>query len=119
MTVYMVTMLCLTIAFNVSVAEDLILNDLFPVDRVLDVQITVDRKDWDTIRFQSRNFKRNECYSLSIRPILMLELASQLMDLSSHRLEFAKKGSLVLKIHTAHRLKSSLIISIKKVELEV
>jgi ankyrin repeat protein/spore coat protein CotH len=33
----------------------LTLDDLFPRDHVLDVQITVDPKDWDTIRFQSRN----------------------------------------------------------------
>ena len=69
MTVYMVTMLCLTIAFNVSVAEDLILNDLFPVDRVLDVQITVDRKDWDTIRFQSRNFETEFQEKRMLQPI--------------------------------------------------
>ena len=31
-------------------------DDIFPADRVLDVQITVDPKDWDTIRYQSRNF---------------------------------------------------------------
>ena len=29
--------------------------DLFPTDDVLDVQITVDEQDWDTIRYQSRN----------------------------------------------------------------
>ena len=31
------------------------LDKLFPTDRVLDVQITVAKEDWDTIRFQSRN----------------------------------------------------------------
>jgi len=35
--------------------EELTLDDIFPRDRVLDVQITVAEKDWDTIRFQSRN----------------------------------------------------------------
>jgi ankyrin repeat protein len=29
--------------------------DLFPTASVLDVQITLDKQDWDTIRFQSRN----------------------------------------------------------------
>ena len=35
---------------------ELKVGDLFPYDRVLDVQITVDSEDWDTIRYQSRNF---------------------------------------------------------------
>ncbi|MDP6747726.1 MAG: CotH kinase family protein [Candidatus Poribacteria bacterium] len=35
---------------------ELKVDDLFPYDRVLDVQITVDSEDWDTIRYQSRNF---------------------------------------------------------------
>ena len=36
-------------------AQDLTLDGLFPADRVLDVQITLDQQDWDTIRRQSRN----------------------------------------------------------------
>ena len=36
--------------------KELTIDDIFPADRVLDVQITVDPKDWDTIRFQSRDF---------------------------------------------------------------
>ncbi len=41
---------------NGVLAKELTLNDIFPTDRVLDVQITVADKDWDTIRYQSRNF---------------------------------------------------------------
>ena len=41
---------------NFLEARELISDDIFPIDRVLDVQITVDAKDWDTIRYQSRNF---------------------------------------------------------------
>lgn len=37
-------------------AVDLTLDAIFPADRVLDVQITVAPGDWDTIRYQSRNF---------------------------------------------------------------
>jgi len=36
--------------------KKLVADDIFPADRVLDIQITVDPKDWDTIRFQSRDF---------------------------------------------------------------
>ena len=28
------------------------LDDLFPTDRLLDIQISLANKDWDTIRFQ-------------------------------------------------------------------
>ncbi len=42
---------------TVSAAEkQLTLDELFPTDRVLDVQITLAEKDWDRIRRQSRNF---------------------------------------------------------------
>ncbi|MBT3841919.1 MAG: hypothetical protein HOF61_07030, partial [Verrucomicrobia bacterium] len=43
---------------TVGLAADkkLTLGELFPVSRVLDVQITVTEKDWDKIRQQSRNF---------------------------------------------------------------
>ena len=37
-------------------AEKLTLDDIFPTDRVLDVQITVADEDWDTIRYQTRDF---------------------------------------------------------------
>lgn len=30
------------------------LDDIFPTDRVLDIQITVEKEDWDTIRYQTR-----------------------------------------------------------------
>ena len=45
----------MSMAKNNSQGE-LKVDDLFPYDRVLDVQITVDSEDWDTIRYQSRNF---------------------------------------------------------------
>ena len=31
-------------------------DDIFPRDRVLEVDITLADKDWDTLRYQSRNF---------------------------------------------------------------
>ena len=35
--------------------EELTLDEIFPTDRVIDVQITLTEEDWDTIRHQSRN----------------------------------------------------------------
>ena len=37
-------------------AEALTLDDVFPSDRVVNVEITVAEEDWDTIRLQSRSF---------------------------------------------------------------
>ena len=38
------------------VQKKLTLDDIFPTDRVIDVQITVSQRDWDTIRYQGRDF---------------------------------------------------------------
>lgn len=50
-------------------ADELQLNDLFPDDRVLDVRITVDPEDWDTIRFQIRNVRTALQEQRKFRPI--------------------------------------------------
>lgn len=48
---------CRPVAAETAAAPvQLKLDDLFPTDRVLDVQITLDKDDWDMIRNQSRNF---------------------------------------------------------------
>ena len=41
---------------NIVIATTLTLDDIFPTDRVLDIQISVAEKDWDTIRHQTRTF---------------------------------------------------------------
>ena len=50
-------------------ARELTSDDVFPIDRVLEVQITVAEKDWDTIRYQSRNFMPTLHESRKFRPI--------------------------------------------------
>lgn len=47
---------CLGVAVHDSSAKELRLDDVFPTDRVIDVQITVSQRDWDTIRYQGRDF---------------------------------------------------------------
>ena len=47
---------CVWIFASPAIAAELTLDDIFPTDRVLDVQITVAEEDWDTIRHQSRTF---------------------------------------------------------------
>jgi len=56
-------------ALNVLAARELTLDDIFPTDRVLDVQITVDEEDWDTIRYQSRNFVSALHESRKVKPM--------------------------------------------------
>lgn len=51
-----VTVLCCWAVANSVSAKELTLDDIFPTDRVLDVQITIADEDWDTIRHQSRDF---------------------------------------------------------------
>ncbi len=51
------TALCFWVAVNSSASGALTLDDLLPMDRVLDVQITVAGKDWDVIRHQGRDFR--------------------------------------------------------------
>ena len=51
------TLFCFWIAVNGVATAGLALDDLFPTDRVLDVQISVADKDWDTIRHQGRDFQ--------------------------------------------------------------
>ncbi len=50
------TLLCLGIATYNGQAKELTMDDIFPTDRVLDIQITVSEQDWNKIRFQTRHF---------------------------------------------------------------
>ena len=48
--------ICIAAVIGIAAIKDVTTFELFPTDRVLDVQITVAEKDWNKIRFQSRNF---------------------------------------------------------------
>ncbi|RKU17885.1 hypothetical protein C6500_14875 [Candidatus Poribacteria bacterium] len=61
--------LCLGIAAHDSIAKKLTLDDIFPTDRVIDVQITVSQQDWDTIRYQSRDFMKALGASRQFKPM--------------------------------------------------
>ena len=49
--------LTITVYAGDKTNKTLAIDDIFPSDRVLEVKITVDLKDWDTIRRQSRDFE--------------------------------------------------------------
>lgn len=61
--------LCLGIAVHNGTANELTLDDIFPTDRVIDVQITVSQRDWDTIRYQSRDFRTALGASRQFKPM--------------------------------------------------
>jgi ankyrin repeat protein len=52
-----ITAFCLTgsTCFQEATAQTQTLDDLFPTDRLVRVDITLDEEDWDEIRFQTRN----------------------------------------------------------------
>lgn len=63
------TILCMGIAvYNVN-AKEITLDDIFPTDRVLDIQITVSEQDWNKIRFQTRHFHEVLNASRQFKPV--------------------------------------------------
>lgn len=56
------------IAHNTS-AKELTLDEIFPTDRIIDVQITLPQQDWDTIRYQSRDIRTALSASRQFQPM--------------------------------------------------
>ena len=94
----LVTVLCLMVAHNILVAKELTLDDVFPTDRVLDVQITIDEKDWDTIRYQSRNFfealQESRKYGSTDSPYTYVEASVSIDGVEFPQVGIRKKGFL-------------------------
>ena len=98
----LVVALLVLVVLIVSVyAEDekdkkLTVDDIFPSDRVLDVQITVDPKDWDTIRFQSRNFsealQESRQYAPVDHPYTYIEASISIDGVKFPQVGIRKKG---------------------------
>ncbi len=61
--------LCVAAVIGIAVINDSTAVDLFPSDRVLDVQITVAEEDWNRIRVQSRNFLEALQESRKFKPV--------------------------------------------------
>ena len=61
--------LCFGIAAQHTNAKELTLDDIFPTDRVIDVQITLPQQDWDTIRYQSRDIRTALGASRQFKPM--------------------------------------------------
>jgi len=94
----LVTVLCLMVAHNILVAKELTLDDVFPTDRVLDIQITIDERDWDTIRYQSRNFfealQESRKYAPTDHPYTYVEASVNIDGIEFPQVGIRKKGFL-------------------------
>ena len=115
------TVLCLGVAAH-SNAKELTLDDIFPTDRVIDVQITVSDKDWDTIRYQSRNFMSALNESRQFAPIehpyTYVEASVSIDGVVFPKVGIRKKGFIDSQSNTRPSLKIKLNHIDKEAEIE-
>ena len=102
------TILCFGIAAH-SGAKELTLDDIFPTDRVIDVQITVSQRDWDTIRYQSRDFMTALGASRQFKPMenpyTYVEASVSIDGVVFPKVGLRKKGFIGSQSHTRPSLK--------------
>ena len=86
--------------------------DIFPAERVVDIQITVAEEDWDTIRYQSRNFftalHENRRLEPPERPYTYVEASVTIDGVVFPRVGIRKKGFLGSLSETRPSLKIKL-----------
>ena len=120
-TICWVTVLCLGVAIHSS-AKELTLDDIFPTDRVIDVQITVSEQDWNTIRYQSRNFMSALNESRQFKPIehpyTYVEASVSIDGVVFPKAGIRKKGFIGSQSNTRPSLKIKLNHIDKQAEIE-
>ncbi len=108
-TLCIATFLCLGIAAHNSSAKKLTLDDIFPTDRVIDVQITVSQRDWDTIRYQSRDFvsalNEKRQFGPLDHPYTYVEASVSIDGVVFPKVGLRKKGFIGSQSHTRPSLK--------------
>ena len=111
-TVGIAIILCLGIALHNANAKKLKLDDIFPSDRIVDVQITVPQKDWDTIRYQSRDFRTALGASRQFKPMespfTYVEASVTIDGVVFPKVGLRKKGFIGSLSHTRPSLKIKL-----------
>ena len=111
-TACLATLLCLGVAIHSSGAKELTLDDIFPTDRVIDVQITVPKQDWDTIRYQSRDFMTALGASRQFKPMespyTYVEASVSIDGVVFPKVGLRKKGFIGSLSHTRPSLKIKL-----------
>lgn len=115
------TVLCFGAAAH-SDAKELTLDDIFPTDRVVDVQITVSEKDWNTIRYQSRDFmtalNEKRQFGPLDHPYTYVEASVSIDGVVFPEVGIRKKGFIGSQSHTRPSLKIKLNHIDKKTEIE-
>ena len=109
--------LTITVYAGDKTNKTLTIDDIFPSDRVLEVKITVDPKDWDTIRKQSQDFEtaladRRQYHPID-SPYTYVEATVSIDGVVFPRVAIRKKGflgslnssrpSLKVKLNHAHK----------------
>ena len=96
--------------------------DIFPADRVVDIQITVAEEDWDRLRYQSRNFftalHENRRLEPPERPYTYVEASVTIDGVVFPRVGIRKKGFLGSLSETRPSLKIKLNYIDKDAELD-
>ena len=95
-----------------SSAKELTLDDIFPTDQVIDVQITVSEKDWNTIRYQSRDFvsalNEKRQFGPLDHPYTYVEASVRINGVVFPKVGIRKKGFIGSQSHTRPSLKIKL-----------
>ncbi len=111
-TMCLAIILCFGIASHNITAKELILDDIFPTDRIVDVQITVSQQDWDTIRFQSRDFmaalSASRQFAPMESPFTYVEASVSIDGVVFPKVGLRKKGFIGSLSHTRPSLKIKL-----------
>ena len=121
-TLWVATFLCLGTAVHNSKAKELTLDDIFPSDRVIDVQITVSQRDWDTIRYQSRNFfealNEGRQFTPPEHPYTYVEASVSIDGVMFPKVGIRKKGFIGSQSNTRPSLKIKLNHIDKQADIE-
>lgn len=111
-TIYSAIILCIGLASHNTCAKELTLNDIFPTNRVIDVQITVSQQEWDTIRYQSRDFRTalgaSRQFAPMERPYTYVEASVSIDGVVFPKVGLRKKGFIGSLSHTRPSLKIKL-----------
>lgn len=107
--------------FNIK-ANELTTEDIFPTDRVLDVQITISEENWNTLRHQSRNFqdvlKPSRQFEPPEHPYTYVEASVSIDGVEFPKVGIRKKGFIGSQSHTRPSLKIKLNEFDKKGEID-
>ena len=104
--------LCFGVASQNISAKKLTLDDIFPTDRVIDVQITISQEDWDTIRYQSRDIRTalgaSRQFAPMESPYTYVEASVSIDGVVFPKVGIRKKGFIGSLSHTRPSLKIKL-----------